>query len=209
MTDFLIYNTDTGAYYQSELEAIAAHPMSGVPIPFCLHDHCVWCVPTPAPAHDVLVQRARLVAAEEVDGAWYQRWEVVELSAEEVDARAAVVASLREVARGRVAVWRDLQEEEAILFEHAGRAWDGGLAVRRRLQPLLSLPAVPEGFFWTDADNNDVPVSLEDLQALNMAHEGAIISRGFDIHLRQRAMKTEIDCLEDEAALEAYVPRWV
>lgn len=208
MAERHIYNTLTGGYYLSEQEAIAAHPLSAVPIPFCLHDHCVWCEPTPAPEHDALTHRAVIVTPEEVDGVWHQRWEVVALTEAEVAERDALVASLREVARGRVAEWRDGQEGAGIVFAHAGRAWDGGLVVRTRLQPLLSLPAVPEGFFWTDADNNDVPVTLADLQALNQAHEEAIIFRGFEIHIRQRAMKAEIDACVSVGALEAYVPRW-
>lgn len=59
---------------------------------------------------------------------------------------------------------------------HDGRAWDGGLIVRQRLQPVVSLPALPSGFFWTDHDNNDVPVTLSELRDLSDAHEVALVT---------------------------------
>lgn len=118
------------------------------------------------------------------------------------------INTLRDTARERINAWRDAQEAATIVFEHAGRRWDGGLAVRTRLMPMLSLPVLPEGFFWTDADDNDVPVDAAALAALGAAHEAAIVTQGFVIHVRQRAMKAEIDALGDAAALQAYEPAW-
>lgn len=115
---------------------------------------------------------------------------------------------LRMALRDQINAWRDVQEAATIVFEHAGRRWDGGLAVRTRLLPMLSLPALPPGFFWTDADDNDVPVDAAALAALGAAHEAAIVTQGFAIHVRQRAMKAEIDALGDAAALQAYEPAW-
>ena len=118
------------------------------------------------------------------------------------------VNALRDTARAAVNAWRDVQEAATIVFAHAGRRWDGGLAVRTRLMPMLSLPVLPEGFFWTDADDNDVPVDAAALAALGAAHEAAIVTQGFVIHVRQRAMKAEIDALGDAAALLVYAPGW-
>ena len=99
------------------------------------------------------------------------------------------------VAHARIESWRDAQERAPIVFEHAGHAWDGGLQARQRLQPVVALEALPDDFFWTDADNNDVPVSLADLRALNAAHEAAIVLRGFEIHAAQRAMKSALESM--------------
>ena len=109
------------------------------------------------------------------------------------------------VAHARIESWRDAQERAPIVFEHAGHAWDGGLQARQRLQPVVALEALPDDFFWTDADNNDVPVSLADLRALNAAHEAAIVLRGFEIHAAQRAMKSALETLE-LAQLQAFDP---
>ena len=74
---------------------------------------------------------------------------------------------------------------------------------------MVALTALPEGFFWTDAENNDVPVSLADLRAINAAHETATVMRGFEIHAGQRAMKAALELLE-LPELQAFGPaQWV
>lgn len=98
-------------------------------------------------------------------------------------------------AHASIQSWRDAEEAKPITFEHAGRTWDGGLVTRQRLQPVLALESLPEGFFWTDAENNDVPVTLTDLMALNQAHEAALVQDGFRIHAAQRKMKTRIETM--------------
>ena len=103
--------------------------------------------------------------------------------------------SAHAAAHAHIEYWRDAQERAPLVFEHAGHAWDGGLATRQRLQPVVALDALPDGFFWTDADNNDVPVSLDDLRALNAAHEAAIVLRGLEIHAAQRAMKSALESM--------------
>lgn len=98
--------------------------------------------------------------------------------------------------------WRDAQESASIIFEHAGRLWNGGLATRRRLDPVAGSPELPDGFFWTDAQNNDVPITLAEVQELRVAHESAIVAQGFRIHVRQREMKQEIQALADAGDIE-------
>lgn len=117
------------------------------------------------------------------------------------------VDALRSAARAQIEQWRDQQEHEGITFTHDGRAWDGGLIVRQRLQPVVSLPALPPGFFWTDHDNNDVPVTLSELRELSAAHEVALVTRGFEIHARQRAMKAAVAGMDAEQ-LQVFAPGW-
>lgn len=114
---------------------------------------------------------------------------------------------LRTAAHAAIERWRDDQEHAGMKFWHARRRWDGGLVVRQRLQPVLGLAALPDGFFWTDADNSDVPISMPALQSLSAAHEQALVLRGFEIHARQRAMKAEIADM-DRAELLAFAPGW-
>ena len=117
------------------------------------------------------------------------------------------VEALRSAARAQIEQWRDQQEHEGLTFTHDGRAWDGGLIVRQRLQPVVSLPALPPGFFWTDRDNNDVPLTLSELRELSAAHEVALVTRGFEIHARQRAMKAAVAEMDAER-LQAFAPGW-
>ena len=119
----------------------------------------------------------------------------------------ADVEALRSAARAQIEQWRDQQENAGITFMHDGRAWDGGLIVRQRLQPVVSLPALPPGFFWTDRDNNDVPLTLSELRELSAAHEVALVTRGFEIHARQRAMKAAVAEMAAEQ-LQAFATGW-
>eukprot|EP01034_Spumella_vulgaris_P002276 gene2276-2959_t len=95
------------------------------------------------------------------------------------------VDALRTAARVQIEQWRDTQEQAGLVFAHDGRAWDGGLIVRQRLQPVVSLQALPTGFFWTDHDNHDASMTLQQLRDLSAAHEEALVARGFQIHARQ------------------------
>lgn len=108
-------------------------------------------------------------------------------------------------ARARIQAWRDAEEAKPITFEHGGRVWDGGLVTRRRLQPVLALKKLPEGFFWTDEGNNDVPVALAYMASLNQAHEAAMVEAGFRIHAQQRQMKAAIESMTTEQ-LVAFIP---
>ncbi|HEA8756350.1 TPA: DUF4376 domain-containing protein, partial [Escherichia coli] len=53
------------------------------------------------------------------------------------------------------------------------------------------------GFFWTDADNNNVVLTREKLIALNDAMMVAMVAEGFKIHERQREMKEQLNNLDD------------
>ena len=117
------------------------------------------------------------------------------------------VEALRSAARAQIEQWRDQQEHEGLTFTYDGRTWDGGLIVRQRLQPVVNLSALPPGFFWTDYDNNDVPLTLSELRELSAANEVALVTRGFEIHARQRAMKTEVAEMDAEQ-LQAFAPGW-
>ncbi len=133
---------------------------------------------------------------------------ISESEAMKLSGNAQTLADQVEQKRAEIEAWRDAQENAALVFEHAGRQWDGGLRVRTRLQPVIALPALPPGFFWTDNDNNDVEVTLADVQALNVAHEAALVLRGWQIHTRQREMKEEVSSLTDPDEVAAYVVGW-
>ncbi|EJJ4361791.1 DUF4376 domain-containing protein, partial [Salmonella enterica] len=64
---------------------------------------------------------------------------------------------------------------------------------------------LPAGFIWTDADNNDVPVTADELLNLSAAIDQAMFAKGLQIHMRQRAMKEEIDGLTDVKSILDYV----
>lgn len=132
-------------------------------------------------------------------------WEVEEEASQPPPMTAELA---REIVRGRIEAWRTREEAGSVIFEHAGRRWDASMASRDRLNEPLRLSALPEGFFWTDADNNDVPVSMADLQSLDAAMAAALVEQGFAIHVRQREMKAEIASMTDPDSIIAYPVGW-
>ena len=121
-----------------------------------------------------------------------------------VDTRS--LKTLQEDAYVKIQKWRDAQEASPFVFEHSGREWDGGLVTRQRLQPVTNLPQLPDGFFWTDAANNDVPMNIESLKQLNAAHEQALVIKGFEIHAQQRAWKNAVAMATSKEAIDAALP---
>ena len=83
-----------------------------------------------------------------------------------------MVEDLRNQKLTEISNWRDVQENANIIFELDNRQRDGGKASQERLAPVVmagSAGKLPEGFFWTDAENYDVPVNFAFLQQLEVA----------------------------------------
>ena len=117
---------------------------------------------------------------------------------------------LQSNARASINAWRDEQEKIGTLFEHDGRMWDCNPAAKDKLQSTATMDALPPGFFWTDASepvNQDVPMDIEGVRALNEAHKLAYFTRGLQIHVRQREMKAALESMDAEQ-LAAFVPGW-
>ncbi|EAO9321200.1 DUF4376 domain-containing protein [Salmonella enterica] len=107
--------------------------------------------------------------------------------------------------------WRDTQENGSIIFTLNGHKWDCGKASQARLAPVVAVAksgALPPGFFWTDADNIDVPMTADELTALEAAMQQNMVLQGFRIHERQRQMKEEVDKLTDYKAIQQYTVGW-
>ncbi|GAL44408.1 DUF4376 domain-containing protein [Citrobacter werkmanii] len=122
-----------------------------------------------------------------------------------------MVEDLRNQKLTEISNWRNVQENANIIFEFGGQRWDGGKASQERLAPVVmagSTGKLPEGFFWTDADNNDVPVNFAFLQQLEAAMLQAMVMHGFRVHERQRQMKSEVALLTDVNAIAGYPVGW-
>ncbi|HEE0042847.1 TPA: DUF4376 domain-containing protein [Citrobacter freundii] len=122
-----------------------------------------------------------------------------------------MVEDLRNQKLTEISSWRDVEEHANIIFEFGGQRWDGGKASHERLAPVViagSAGQLPEGFFWTDADNHDVPVNFAFLQQLEAAMVQAMVMHGFRVHERQRQMKSEVALLTDVNAIAEYPVGW-
>lgn len=107
--------------------------------------------------------------------------------------------------------WRNTQESANYTFTFDNHKWDYGKATQERLTLSVQMAKankLPAGFIWTDADNNDVPMTAGELLNLSDAIDQAMFTMGLKIHMRQREMKEEIDKLTDVKAILDYKIGW-
>ncbi|ECK8872642.1 DUF4376 domain-containing protein [Salmonella enterica subsp. enterica] len=104
--------------------------------------------------------------------------------------------------------WRDVQENASYTFKFKDHTWDYGKASQARLQPVAALAKngqLPNGFFWTDAHNHDVPITAGEVLELESAMVGAMVAKGFEIHQHQRSLKetlAKLTTVEDVLAFK-------
>ncbi|HAF4687129.1 TPA: DUF4376 domain-containing protein [Salmonella enterica] len=122
-----------------------------------------------------------------------------------------MLTTARQAKHTEINVWRDAQENGSVIFTLNGHRWDCGKASQTRLSPVVTVAKngmLPPGFFWTDADNIDVPMTTDELTALEAAMQQNMVLQGFKIHERQRQMKEEVDKLTDYKAIKDYAVGW-
>ncbi|EBD5992705.1 DUF4376 domain-containing protein [Salmonella enterica subsp. diarizonae] len=122
-----------------------------------------------------------------------------------------MLTAAKQAKHAEINAWRDAQENGSIIFTLNSHRWDCGKASQTRLAPVVAVAksgALPPGFFWTDADNIDVPMTTDELAALEAAMQQNMVMQGFKIHERQRQMKEEVDKLTTIDDVRAYIPDW-
>ncbi|ECT8547603.1 DUF4376 domain-containing protein [Salmonella enterica subsp. diarizonae serovar 48:i:z] len=122
-----------------------------------------------------------------------------------------MIQAAKETKRREINNWRDAQENGNYPFELNGHRWDCSKDSQTRLAPVAAMAKagkLPASFFWTDADNIDVPMTSDELIALEAAMEQNMVIQGFKIHERQRQMKKEMDEIKDYKAVRGYVVEW-
>lgn len=117
----------------------------------------------------------------------------------------------RKQKHAEINAWRNVQENANYTFTFNNHNWDYGKATQERLTLSVQMAKankLPDGFIWTDADNNDVPMTADELLNLSDAIDQAMFTKGLQIHMRQREMKEEIDKLTDVKAILDYKIGW-
>ncbi|EFQ6725612.1 DUF4376 domain-containing protein, partial [Salmonella enterica] len=111
-----------------------------------------------------------------------------------------MLAAAKEAKRAEINAWRNVQENANYVFQFNDHNWDYGKSTQDRLSLSVQMAKqnkLPVGFIWTDADNNDVPMTAGELLKLSDAIDQAMFTMGLQIHMRQRQMKEEVDKLTD------------
>ncbi|EAS8529853.1 DUF4376 domain-containing protein [Salmonella enterica] len=117
----------------------------------------------------------------------------------------------REQKAREIDAWRNTQENGSVTFTWNNHSWDASKASQDRLAPVLVVAKsgqLPDGFFWTDANNEDIPVTIDDLTAIDAGMTQVMVIQGFKIHERQRQMKKDISELTKVSDILNYPVGW-
>ncbi|TGB68944.1 DUF4376 domain-containing protein [Escherichia sp. E4930] len=102
--------------------------------------------------------------------------------------------------RQEIEAWRTEQEAQPFTCEWNGRTWNAGPDSMARIAPVVMAAksdAARDVMTWGDADNQQVQLSMSELEELAAAMAQAQADRNDEIYQRQREMKEELNNLED------------
>ncbi|EJP5180876.1 DUF4376 domain-containing protein [Salmonella enterica] len=119
-----------------------------------------------------------------------------------------MLTAAKQAKHAEINAWRDAQENGRITCTYNGNAYDADKQSKNRIDDVIEAGGLPDGVKWTDADNNDISLSLSDLKALQKIMVVAMAIQGGKIHERQRKMKEEVGALTDYKAIQNYVVGW-
>ncbi|EFE9792642.1 DUF4376 domain-containing protein, partial [Shigella flexneri] len=118
-----------------------------------------------------------------------------------------MLEAAREARRQEIEAWRTEQEAKPFTFEWNGRIWNAGPNSLGRLYPVVMAAKsdiVRDVMTWGDADNQQVKLSMPELEELAAAMVQAQVDRNDEIYRRQREMKEELSGLDDLASIRAF-----
>jgi len=117
-----------------------------------------------------------------------------------------LIAATREARKQEINAWRAEQEAQPFTFEWNGRTWNAGPDSMARLYPVVMAAKSDMArttLAWGDADNQQVKLSMPELEELAAAMAQAIVERNNKIYQRQREMKEELSSLDDLGLIRA------
>ena len=109
--------------------------------------------------------------------------------------------------RQEIEAWRTEQEAQPFTFEWNGRTWNAGPDSLTRLYPVVMASksdTARDVMAWGDADNQQVKMSMPELEELTTAMAQAQVNRNDEIYRRQRQMKDVLDSLNNLADIRAF-----
>ncbi|HAO2824668.1 TPA: DUF4376 domain-containing protein [Escherichia coli] len=111
-----------------------------------------------------------------------------------------LIAAAKDAKKMEIEAWRTEQEALSFTFEWNGRTWNAGPDSLVRLYPVVMAAKSDTArttLAWGDADNQQVKLSMQELEELAAAMAQAQVDRNDEIYQRQREMKQELNNLED------------
>ncbi|HFP3871215.1 TPA: DUF4376 domain-containing protein [Escherichia coli] len=120
-----------------------------------------------------------------------------------------LIAAAKDAKKREIELWRTEQEAQPFTFEWNGRTWNAGADSLARLYPVVMAAksdTARTALAWGDADNQQVKLSMPELEELATAMAQAQVDRNDEIYQRQREMKEELSNLEDLKSVRDFVP---
>ncbi|HFV1805156.1 TPA: DUF4376 domain-containing protein [Escherichia coli] len=111
-----------------------------------------------------------------------------------------LIAAAKDAKKMEIEAWRAEQESQPFTFEWNGHTWNAGPDSMTRLYPVVMAAksdTARTALAWGDADNQQVKLSMSELEELAAAMAQAQVERNDEIYQRQREMKEELNNLED------------
>ncbi|EFI6256784.1 DUF4376 domain-containing protein [Escherichia coli] len=119
-----------------------------------------------------------------------------------------LIAVAKDARKREIEAWRTEQEAQPFTFEWRGHTWNAGPDSLARLYPVVMAAGAETGqrevVTWSDADNQQVKLSIPELEELAAAMAQAQVDRNDEIYRRQRQMKDVLDGLEDLRSIRAF-----
>ncbi|MEE7229510.1 phage tail tape measure protein, partial [Escherichia coli O6:H10] len=118
-----------------------------------------------------------------------------------------MLAVAKAAKRQEIETWRTEQETQSFTFEWNGRTWNAGPDSLARLYPVVMAAksdTARTALAWGDADNQQVKLSMPELEELAAAMAQAQVDRNDEIYRRQREMKEELNNLDDLSSIRAF-----
>ncbi|MGT3923797.1 DUF4376 domain-containing protein [Escherichia coli] len=106
--------------------------------------------------------------------------------------------------RREIEAWRTEQEAQPFIFEWNGHSWNGGPDSMARLYPVAMASksdTARDVMTWGDAENQQVKLSMQQLDELLTAMVQAQVDRNDEIYRRQREMKEALNTLKDLSSI--------
>ncbi|ENH3914398.1 DUF4376 domain-containing protein [Escherichia coli O153/O178:H19] len=117
-----------------------------------------------------------------------------------------MLEAAKDAKKREIEAWRAEQEAQPFTFEWNGRAWNAGPDSMARLYPIVMAAksdTARTALAWGDADNQQVKLSMPELEELATAMAQAQIDRNDEIYQRQREMKERLSNLDDLRSVRA------
>ena len=119
-----------------------------------------------------------------------------------------LIAAAKDAKKREIEAWRTEQEAQPFTFEWNGRTWNAGPDSMARLYPVVMAAksdTARTALAWGDADNQQVKLSMPELEELATALAQAQVDRNDEIYRRQRELKEELSSLGDLNSVRNFI----